>query len=80
MITKNRNFQVVLAYFETAFAKYNEISRYKQRENAFYRFVVSLSRVHGDSVNNRVARGEMTRNIYSDLLGRISKWLSYQTS
>ena len=73
MIAKTCNFQVVLAYFETAFAKYNEISRYGQKENAFYRFVVSLSRVHGDSVNNRVVRGEMTRNIYSDLLGRISK-------
>ena len=73
MIAKTRNFQVVLAYFETALPKCNEISRYEQRENAFNRFVVSLSRVHGDSVNNRVARGEMTRNIYSDLLGRISK-------
>ena len=73
MIAKTCNFQVVLAYFETAFAKYNEISRYEQKENAFYRFVVSVIRLHGDGVNNRVARGEMTRNIYSGLLGRISK-------
>ena len=63
MIAKTCNFQVVLAYFEMVFAKYNEISRYEQKENAFYRFVVSVIRLHGDGVNSRVARGEMTRNI-----------------
>ena len=73
MIAKTRNFQVVLAYFETALPKCNEISRYEQKENAFYRFVVSVIRLHGDGVNSRVARGKMTRNIYSGLLGRISK-------
>ena len=72
-VLRNRNFQDFLAYFETAFAKYNEICGYEQKENAFYGFVVSVIRLHGDSVNNRVTRGEMTRNIYSDLLGRISK-------
>ena len=36
------------------------LSHYEQNENAFYQFVLSVNRVHGDSVNNRVARGEMT--------------------
>ena len=33
MIERNRSFQDFLAYFETGFAKYNEISRYERKEN-----------------------------------------------
>ena len=41
------------------------ISHYEQNENAFYQFVLSINRVHGDSVNNRVARDEMAGAEYS---------------
>ena len=39
------------------------ISHYEQNENAFYQFVLSVNRVHGDSVNNRVARGELRETV-----------------
>ena len=72
MIVRNINFQVFQYIFQTLFAKCNDISHYEQKENEFYRIVVLVNRVHGDSVNKRVARGEMTRNIYSHLLGSVS--------
>jgi len=31
------------------------------KENAFYWFVLWVDRIHGDSVNKRVARGEMAK-------------------
>ena len=53
MIVRNINFQVFQYIFQTLFAKCNDISHYEQKENEFYRIVVSVNRVHGDSVNKR---------------------------
>ena len=60
-VTKS-TFQVFSATFETAFAKCNETSRYEWKKYAFDRFILSVDRIHGNSVNNRIARGGMAHS------------------
>ena len=51
--------------------EYNDTSLYEKKENTLYWFVLSVNRVHGDSVNKRDPRGEMAKQFVSVLGGII---------